>query len=154
MLPSDLPPPLPIASPAPQIVICTPFTVVDNAELQMSREQAAFNNAVKIFDEGLAKLPPQHKAAVDKIHNEVDTWVEKERSAGKKADKLATFVGKVMTYLHERLLDIEKHDPQLKRLKNEHRQLQKLFLQGDDVINAYLTWVKVKNDPIDRPKKT
>ncbi len=154
MLPTDLPPPVPIVAPAPQIEICLPFIVVDNADLQMSREQAAFNNAVKTFEDGLAKLPPQHKAAVDKIHGEVDTWVEKERSAGKKADKLATFVGKVMTYLHERLLEVEKHDPQLKRLKKEHRQLQKLFLQGDDVINAYLTWVNVKNDPIDRPKKS
>jgi hypothetical protein len=123
-------------------------------ESKISKEQEAFNKAVKTFEDGLAKLPDKHKAEIAKLHDQTDAWADKERASGKKADKLATFVGKVMTYLHQRLLVIEKTDPQLTRMKDEHRQLQKLFLQGDDVINAYLAWVKNKHDPIDEPSGT
>lgn len=157
MLPPDLPPPIPYVCPA-RAVAGLPFTVVADTtatkgknDTKISKEHEAFNKAVKAFEEGLVKLPAQDKTEIAKLHAETESWVDKERAAGKKADKLATFVGKVMTYLHHRLLVIEKNDPQLKTQKDEHRQLQKMFLQGDDVINAYLAWVKNKNDPIDRP---
>lgn len=153
MLPPDLPPAIPYVCPAPPAAVSLPFTMVaDKApETKVSKEQEAFNKAVKTFEDALAKLPSNHKAEIAKLHTQVESWADKERAAGKKADKLATFVGKVMTYLHQRLLVIEKADPQLNRLKDEHRQLQKVFLQGDDVINAYLAWAKNKNDPIDQP---
>ncbi len=157
MLPPDLPPAIPAPCPAPAPAAPLPFVIVaekapakDKAEAKMSKEQVAFNKAVKTFEEALGKLPAQDKAEIAKMHSETDAWVDRERASGKKADKLATFVGKVMTYLHQRLLKIEKDDPQLTKLKEEHRQLQKTFLQGDDVINAYLAWVKNKNDPIDK----
>lgn len=153
LLPADLPPPVPYVSPAPAHTVKLPFVVAEKtSEKKISKEHEAFNKAVKTFEESLAKLPANHKAEVAKLHQEVDAWADKERSNGKKADKLATFVGKVMTYLHQRLLVIEKNDPQLTRLKDEHRQLQKLFLEGDKVINAYLAWVKNKKDPIDEPE--
>ncbi len=151
--PSDLPPPIPFVSPAPERLVHLPFLLADKTpEKKISKEHEAFNKAVKTFEESLAKLPANHKAEIAKLHDEVDLWADKERASGKKADKLATFVGKVMTYLHQRLLTIEKNDPQLTRLKDEHRQLQKLFLEGDKVINAYLAWVKNKKDPIDEPE--
>lgn len=157
MLPLDLPPPVPYVCPAPAVA-GLPFTVVaektaakDKNESKISKEHEAFNKAVKAFEEALAKLPAKDKTEILRLHSETEAWVDKERASGKKADKLATFVGKVMTYLHQRLLVIEKDDPQLTKQKEEHRQLQKTFLQGDDVINAYLAWVKNKNDPIDRP---
>jgi hypothetical protein len=161
MLPFELPPPPPpYVCPAPPLMLADfPFELVaqktdakDKADSKMSKEQVAFNQAVKTFEEALSKLPAKDKAEINKLHSETEAWADKERASGKKADKLATFVGKVMTYLHQRLLVIEKTDPQLTRLKEEHRQLQKTFLQGDDVINAYLAWVKNKNDPIDQPE--
>jgi hypothetical protein len=169
MLPFDLPPPLPYVCPAPPHLAGLPgidapalrLELVaqkasgakdkDKNDAKISKEQVAFDKAVKTFEEALEKLPAKDKAEIAKLHNETDAWADKERASGKKADKLATFVGKVMTYLHQRLLVIEKTDPQLNKLKEEHRQLQKIFLQGDDVINAYLAWVKNKNDPIDQP---
>jgi hypothetical protein len=158
MLPPHLPPPIPYVCPAPAPPASLPFTVAekspetkDKSDAKISKEQVAFNKAVKTFEEALSKLPDKHKAEIAKIHAETDSWADKERASGKKADKLATFVGKVMTYLHQKLLVIEKTDPQLTKMKEEHRQLQKVFLQGDDVINAYLAWVKNKNDPIDQP---
>lgn len=155
MLPSELPPPVPYVCPASATSVEWPFTVVaDKApakDAKISKEQEAFQKAVKTFEEALSKLPAKDKTEIARLHSETEAWVDKERASGKKADKLATFVGKVMTYLHQRLLVIEKTDPQLTKLKEEHRQLQKTFLQGDDVINAYLAWVKNKNDPIDQP---
>ena len=158
MLPPHLPPPIPYVCPAPPPAASLPFLVADKSpeakdksDVKISKEQEAFNKAVKVFEEALSKLPAKDKTAIAKLHTETETFVDKERASGKKADKLATFVGKVMTYLHQRLLVIEKTDPQLTKLKEEHRQLQKVFLQGDDVINAYLAWVKNKNDPIDQP---
>ena len=160
MLPPDLPPPLPYSCPAPAPAVTSlPFTVVadktpakdDKGKAKISKEQEAFNKAVKTFEEALVKLPTKDKEAITRLHAETEAWADKEHANGKKADKLATFVGKAMTYLHQRLLVIEKDDPQLTKQKEEHRQLQKTFLQGDDVINAYLAWVKNKNDPIDQP---
>lgn len=158
MLPPDLPPAIPYVCPAPAVMAGLPFTVIadkapakDKADTKISKEHEAFNKAVKTFEEGLKKLPDKDKAEIAKLHDETDAWVDRERASGKKADKLATFVGKTMTYLHQRLLLIEKNDPQLNKQKEEHRQLQKMFLMGDDVINAYLAWVKNKNDPIDQP---
>lgn len=159
MLPADLPPPLPYVCPAPVQLAGLPFEIVAEKapqakgkdDAKVSKEQVAFDKAVKTFEEALAKLPARDKAEISKLHDETDAWADRERATGKKADKLATFVGKVMTYLHQRLLVIEKTDPQLNKLKEEHRQLQKTFLQGDDVINAYLAWVKNKSDPIDKP---
>lgn len=161
MLPPDLPPPLPYSCPAPPAACpaSLPFTVVADktptkdkkGEAKISKEQEAFNKAVKTFEDALAKLPAKDKEEIRRLHEETEAWADKQHASGKKADKLATFVGKVMTYLHQRLLVIEKNDPQLTKLKEEHRQLQKTFLQGDDVINAYLAWVKNKNDPIDKP---
>lgn len=162
MLPPHFPPPVPFVAPAPPWYAQeAPFWVSQTTSVQdkskdsgaakISKEHDAFNKAVKTFEESLSKLPAKDKTEIAKLHAETEAWVDKERASGKKADKLATFVGKVMTYLHQRLLVIEKTDPQLTKLKEEHRQLQKVFLQGDDVINAYLAWVKNKNDPIDNP---
>ena len=159
MLPPDLPPPLPYSCPAPATVAPSlPFVIVADKtpektdQKKMSKEQEKFNETVKVFEKALGTLSEKDKAEVAKMHSETEAWVDKERASGKKADKLATFVGKVMTYLHQRLLVIEKTDPQLTKMKEEHRKLQKIFLQGDDVINAYLAWVKNKNDPIDQEK--
>ncbi len=162
MLPPDLPPPIPYVCPADvQVQANLPFQLLADKspkeksnDPKVSKEQAAFDKAVKTFEEGLRKLPAKDRTEIAKLHAETDAWAEKERASGKKADKLATFVGKVMTYLHQRLLVIEKTDPQLTKMKEEHRQLQKTFLQGDDVIKAYLAWVKNKSDPIDKPAST
>lgn len=159
MLPADLPPAPPyvtyssVAIPlAPCRLANEPTAQAKNtAKPKISKEQANFSKAVKTFQEGLSKLPSNHKAELLKFHGQIEAWVDGERAAGKKADKLASFVGKVMTYLHQRLLVIETEDPKLEKMKAEHRQLQKLFLQGDDVINAYLAWVKNKKDPVVDP---
>lgn len=160
MLPADLPPlpaytvPGSLSLPAPPVPLIakTPIANAASDKIKIPKTQEAFEKAVKVFQEGLAKLPDNHKQEISKLHGEVELWADNEHSSGKKADKLATFVGKVMTYLHQRLLVIETTDPQLTKLKSEHRQLQKLFLQGDDVINAYLAWVKDKKaTPIERP---
>lgn len=116
-------------------------------------KRAKFNQTVKTFEQSLAKLPAGHKKQVLKFHIQVDKWADRKRAKGEKADKLANFVGRVMTYCHKRLLLIEQRDPELTRMKAEHTQLQKLFLEGNEVIEAYLAWVRAKNEDEPPPKR-
>ena len=109
---------------------------------QLASEEQAFNKAVSKFQQHLAKLPPKHKEEVRKIHAQVTGWADKQRAAGQRADKLSTFVGKVMGYCDKHLGNIEKADPELKQFKTEHKQFQDLFLAGNDVIESYLAWVR------------
>lgn len=101
-----------------------------------------FNRALADFNQRLQKLSPQHKAEIRKIHQQVNDWADKARAQGQRADKLSTFVGKVMNYADGHLANIEKADPELREFKSEHKQFQDLFLSGNGVIEAYLSWVR------------
>ncbi|MFA5504363.1 MAG: hypothetical protein WC314_10000 [Vulcanimicrobiota bacterium] len=145
MLPFDLPPPIPIYAPA---------LVADQGAMVTAEEQS-FHSAVSAFQQHLQKLPPKHKEEIRKIHTEVTAWANEKRSAGQRADKLATFVSKVMGYADSHLENIEKADPKLQQLQAEHKQFQDLFLAGNQVIEAYLVWVRsdYKPTPPPPPKK-
>jgi len=149
MLPFDLPPPIPIKTPAPEAFapeICWESGLLIAKEADAKSKEAmaeqAFQRAVSKFQQQLGKLPPKHKAQVRKIHSQVNQWADKQRSAGQRADKLSTFVGKVMGYADTHLGNIEKADPELEQFQAEHKQFQDLFLAGNDVIEAYLVWVR------------
>ena len=153
VLPFDLPPPIPIYSPAPIISTELPALIAKEAEKapKVTPEEQAFHSAVSNFQNHLQKLPPKHKAEIRKLHGEVTQWADDKRSAGQRADKLSTFVGKVMGYADEHLENIEKADPELTELKAEHKQFQDLFLAGDKVIQAYLSWVQTDYKPAPKP---
>lgn len=153
MLPFDLPPPPPIHSPAPAFPIPDAMLLAkEGGKQQMSMQEQQFHRAVTDFENRLAKLPPKHKAEILKIHQQVDDWANKARAQGQRADKLSTFVGKVMNYADEYLANIEKADPELKQFKAEHKQFQDLFLSGNGVIEAYLVWVREDYQPKPKPK--
>ncbi len=106
-----------------------------------------FQAATKAFGEALRDLPPQHKAEVRVIYKAVGPWVERERAAGRKADKLATFVGRVMEYTNESMESIEETDPHLTKRRQEYEKLNKAFHKGADLIDAYYRYVKDKSIP-------
>lgn len=152
MLPFDLPPPIPVYAPAPYLEAKAPFLIAKEKEKAgVSQEERAFNTAVSKFQQQLAKLPPKHKAEIKKIHAEVTKWADEQRAAGRRADKLSTFVGKVMGYADKHLDNIEKADPELKQLKAEHKQFQDLFLAGNQVIECYLIWIRTDYKPVEKP---
>ena len=156
MFPFDLPPPIPIYEPAPAIVFEQPQLIAREKEkpVKIAPEEQAFHKAISNFQQQLSKLSPKHKAEIRKIHTQVTQWADKQRAAGQKADKLSTFVGKVMGYADGYLENLEKADPELKQFKAEHKQFQDLFLAGNQVIEAYLAWVrtdyKAKDQPLPR----
>lgn len=166
MLPPQLPPPVPQVAPAPVQEIDFGFSVEIPAELlpdarlakkppqkkaKVGPKRKAFDKAVQDFEQSLAKLPAAHKNEILKFHEEVDKWADKKRDKGEKADKLSNFVGRVMIYAHKRLLLIEQQDPKLTRMKREHTELQTLFMNGNEVIETYLAWIRAKNE--DEPPK-
>lgn len=151
MLPFDLPPPIPIYAPAPQWVSQAPFVLANEKQAQGSVEEKAFHQAVSKFQQRLSKLSPQHKAEIRKLHTEVVNWADKQRAAGMRADKLATFVEQVMGYADKHLQNIERADPKLLALRAEHKQFQDLFLAGNEVIEAYLAWVRTDYKPLPKP---
>ncbi|MGE0488060.1 MAG: hypothetical protein AB7S38_02475 [Vulcanimicrobiota bacterium] len=106
--------------------------------------RANFDAATKEFGLALSKLPPEHKARIRAIHKAVESFVADEQKAGRKADRLATFVGRVMEYTNEELEKIEKKDPDLKTMKRQHQELDKAFKEGAELIDAYHAWVKDK----------
>ena len=145
MLPFDLPPAIPIVAPAPADLQSHPaFLLLSQSgeKEQPSAEKKAFHEKVQAFQEHLALLSPEHKSKIKELHGEVSSWADKSRKAGQKADKLSTFVGKVMTYADTHLKNIEKTDPELKMFQEEHKQFHELFVAGADVIDAYLAWVR------------
>ena len=157
MFPFDLPPPIPIYEPAPVLVADQSFLLAKEGDkaVKISKEERAFHSAVSNFQQHLSRLSPKHKAEIRKIHTQVTQWGDSQRAAGQRADKLSTFVGKVMSYADGYLENLEKADPKLKQFKTEHKQFQDLFLAGDQLIEAYLAWVrtdyKAKDQPL--PKK-
>ncbi len=147
MWPADLPPPIPYVEQVPVDFVSAaermaPLLVANNSGLRETPEKRAFEKAVDDFQISLSELPANHKAAIAKLHEESDRVVDQKREQGVKADKLSTFIGKVMAYSHERLLAIEKHDPQLTKLRAEYDALSKVFYDGDQVLNTYLAWVR------------
>lgn len=158
MLPFDVPPPIPIKAPAPEIVVASPYLLAKEPtkKPQISMEEQSFHRSVSDFQQKLAKLPPKHKAQIRKIHQQVTGWADQERKKGLRADKLSTFCGKVMAYCDKHLENIEKADPELKQFKAEHKQFQDLFLAGNQVIESYLLWVKTdyKDSPPKKPAKS
>lgn len=146
MLPFDLPPPIPIIAPAPDFgvdLLCDAYLAKEpKPKKDISMEEQAFHRAVSDFQQKLGKLPPKHKAEIRKLHKGVVDWADEARAAGQRADKLSTFVGKVMAYSDKHLENIEKADPKLLQFKAEHKQFQDLFLSGNQVIEAYLYWVR------------
>lgn len=106
--------------------------------------RAAFDTASRDFGEALKNLPPQYKAEVRTIHQAVKQWASKEEAAGRKADRLSTFVNRVMDYTHQALMKVEDSDPDLLRRKDEHERLDKVFREGATLIDAYHAYVKDK----------
>lgn len=157
MLPPELPPPIPFVEPAPSVEISLGFEWVAKEPVKKKKKigpkRMAFEYAVKDFQEGLGKLPAVHKKEILKFHREVDKWADKKHARGEKADKLANFVARVMMYLDKQLRALVKDDPQLKRRKAEHRQMQGLFMKGNAVIEAYHDWIKAKDEDEPKPKK-
>lgn len=166
MLPPQLPPPVPQVAPAPAPTIELGF-ILENPELlgqdgrlakepqekpKVGPKRKAFDKAVQEFEKSLEKLPAAHKQEILKFHEEVDKWADSKRAKGEKADKLSNFVGRVMIYAHKRLLLIEQQDPQLTQMKKEHTELQTLFMNGNEVIESYLAWVRAKDED-EAPKK-
>ena len=153
MLPFDLPPPIPVYAPAPNYCAEQPFVLAKEAEKapKVTPEERAFNSAVSNFQQHLQKLPPKHKAEIRRLHGEVTQWADEKRAEGQRADKLSTFVGKVMGYADTHLENIEKADPELKQFKAEHKQFQDLFLAGNQVIEAYLLWIRTDYKPAPKP---
>ena len=129
------------------------YIAQETKKKQPSVEKKTFNEKVKAFQAHLSQLSPEHKAKIREMHGEVSSWADKSRKAGKKADKLSTFVGKVMTYADSHLKNIEKADPKLLRFKQEHKQFHDLFTAGSDVIDAYLAWVLTDHEK-SKTKKT
>jgi hypothetical protein len=152
VLPFDLPPPIPITAPAPEYAVWNSVEIAKEIKPTIPVEEQAFNKAVSNFQQHLAKLPPAHKAEIRKIHTQVTDWADKQRAAGQRADKLSTFVGKVMAYTDKHLENIEKADPDLRQFKAEHKQFQDLFLAGNGVIEAYLAWVRTDYKNAKKPK--
>jgi hypothetical protein len=154
VLPFDLPPPIPIYAPAPNFTVEQPLLIAKEKEKpgKVTQEEQAFHSSVSNFQQHLAKLPPKHKAEIRKIHTQVTQWADKQRAAGQRADKLSTFVGKVMAYADKHLENIEKADPELKQFKAQHKQFQDLFLAGNKVIEAYLAWVRTDYKPVKKPE--
>ena len=154
MLPFDLPPPIPVYAPAPNYAVEQPLLIAKEGQKKkadVTQEERAFHSAVSEFQQKLSKLPPKHKAEIRKIHTEVTKWADEQRTAGQRADKLSTFVGKVMGYADKHLDNLEKADPELKQFKAEHKQFQDLFLAGNQVIEAYLYWVRTDYKPAKKP---
>lgn len=155
MLPFDLPPPIPIREPAPQQQ--QPIPLIAQIE-GVSAEEEEFQEAISVFQEQLSLLPPDHKAEIREIHRTVTEWGDEKRRQGERADKLSTFVSRVMTYADEHLQSIEKADPKLRERQAEHQQFQELFVAGNDVIESYLSWIRSDKDPrpisIPMPKKS
>ena len=106
-----------------------------------------FEVSIKEFQESLKDLTPIQKQDIRQIHEEVRVWHEKEIAAGRKADKLATFTGRVMEYCNKALESIENSDPHLTRRKAEFDVLNKIFYKGEALINAYHAYVKDKSMP-------
>lgn len=151
MLPFDLPPPIPIHCPAPESRHEGHLLFAkEGGKANVSMYEQQFNRALADFNQRLQKLSPQHKAEIRKIHQQVNDWADKARAQGQRADKLSTFVGKVMNYADGHLANIEKADPELRQFKSEHKQFQDLFLSGNGVIEAYLSWVREDYRP--KPK--
>jgi uncharacterized coiled-coil DUF342 family protein len=153
VFPFDLPPPVPIYEPAPAISVEQPLFIAKEKEkpLNISPEEQNFHSAVSNFQQHLSKLSPKHKAEIRKIHTQVTQWANKQRAAGNRADKLSTFAGKVMSYADGYLEKLEKADPELKQFKVEHKQFQDLFLAGNQLIEAYLAWVRTDHKAKDQP---
>ena len=108
---------------------------------------ATFENSVKDFQETLAKLPPHHKAEVRTIYEAVKIFAAKEVAAGKKVERLSLFVGRVVEYCDVQLDSIEKVDPGLLRMKQEHQQLNDVFYKGANLVNSLHAYVKDKDAP-------
>jgi len=106
-----------------------------------------FEVSIKEFQESLKDLAPLHKEEIRTIHEAVRIWAEKEVAAGRKADKLATFTGRVMEYCNGALESIERSDPDLVRRKAEFEVLNKVFYKGAALIDAYHAYVKDKSLP-------
>lgn len=155
MLPFELPPPPPpIHCPAPESYYeGYNLFAKEAAKPEPSMHEQHFHRAMADFNQRLQKLSPKHKAEIRKIHQQVTNWANTARAEGQRADKLSTFVGKVMNYADQHLSNIEKADPELQQFQAEHKQFQDLFLSGNGVIEAYLSWVredykpKSKNQP-------
>lgn len=112
-----------------------------------SNTLANFETSVKEFQETLAKLPPHHKAEVRTIYEAVKVFAAKETAAGKKVERLSLFVGRVVEYCNGQLENIEKADPDLLRMKQEHQQLNDVFYRGAALINSLHAYVKDKDAP-------
>jgi len=106
-----------------------------------------FEVTIKEFQESLTRLPPVHKAEIRTIHEAVKLWADKEQAAGKKVDRLSSFVGRVCEYTNGQLDSIEKTDPNLLRRKEEHVLLNDVFYRGSALIDAYHAYVKDKTLP-------
>ena len=163
MLPFDLPPPIPIVEPASvrsdaQLIFLSregdKLRIAregDKLKKKISKEEASFRKAVEVFQISLSKLDPDYKKDIREIHSRTVAWAKKQKRNGVKADQLSTFVGKVMAYANKQLGNIEKQDPDLLTYKAYHDQLTDVFFTGNEVIEAYLKWVKIPDDP--RPKR-
>jgi chromosome segregation ATPase len=128
--------------PAPHFEAGVGRLLAKEAKPKVDAEEQAFDKAVSDFQQRLEKLPPKHKAQIRQIHSQVDAWADEKRDAGQRADKLSTFVGKVMRYADKHLANLEKADPKLLQFKAEHKQFQELFLAGNEVIESYLAWIR------------
>lgn len=120
--------------------------VKEKTKKDMGPEEAAFHKAVETFQISLSKLDSDYKKDIREIHSQTVAWAKKQKRNGVKADQLSTFVGKVMAYSHKQLLHIKKQDPNLETYKAYHDQLNDVFFNGNEVIEAYSKWVKVPDD--------
>ncbi len=140
-------PPFPVGSP---LIAQTPSTRsvkpaegdfrIETDEPVNTREQ--FDQATREFGEALRRLPERHKKKIRTIHQSVQQFVAAERKAGRQADKLSTFVERVMDYSHQQLDEIEETDPDLVNFKAQHEELSRVFNEGAELVDAYHAYVK------------
>ncbi|MGE0490590.1 MAG: hypothetical protein AB7S38_15390 [Vulcanimicrobiota bacterium] len=103
------------------------FTLPDDPPTLSQR----FEGATRDFGESIQALSPEHRREIQVLHQAVDQWADGQPGA----DRLGTFVWRVMEYSHHQLERIE--DNPATAQPGECEGLEKVFLNGYHLVEVY-----------------
>lgn len=123
-----------------------PFTEL--AEASPSKNTKALSSTQKLeeahknLEATIKKLPPKHREKLGEIYQAIEIWAKDQEKQGKKPVRLAQFLYRSMEYSDEQLQAIESQFKNPEDYPPEYYQLDALFQDSSDTLDAFGDFVK------------